>query len=75
MIDRLRVVLAEVEKLPDNEQEYLAALLEENLAEDTHWHELFQRPSSQAFFASLRAEAEQAEQEGTLEESPDEDWG
>lgn len=74
MVDRLRAVFAAAEKLPENEQEQLAALWEETLADNVKWHELFQRPGSQAFFAELRAEAAQAEQEGTLEDSPDEDW-
>lgn len=42
--------------------------------EETEWHELFQRPSSPIFFAQLRTEAAQAEQDGMLEDSPDEDW-
>ncbi|WIG59501.1 MAG: hypothetical protein OJF49_002248 [Ktedonobacterales bacterium] len=74
MIDRLRAVIAAAEKLPPNEQEQLAALWEETLLDNVRWHELFRQPGSQAFFAQLRAEAAEAEENGTLEDSPDEDW-
>lgn len=74
MVERLRAVFAAAEKLPEDEQEKLAAIWEETLADNVRWRELFQRPGSQSFFAKLRAEAAQAEHEGTLEDSPDEDW-
>lgn len=74
MVERLPAVFAAAEKLPENEQEQLAALWEETLTDNVQWRELFQHPGSQAFFAELRAEAAQAEQENTLEDSPDEDW-
>ncbi len=74
MVDRLRAVIAAAEKLSESEQEHLAALMEEILADDVRWQDLFQRPGSDAFFAQLRAEAAQAEHDGTVKESPDEDW-
>ncbi|MGZ6391429.1 MAG: hypothetical protein ACXWQZ_19500, partial [Ktedonobacterales bacterium] len=74
VVDRLRAVIAAAEKLPENEQEQLAALWEETLRDNTRWHELFQQPGSQALFAQLRAEAAEAEQNSTVEDSPDEDW-
>jgi hypothetical protein len=74
MIERLRAVIAAAEQLPENEQEQLAALWEETLRDDARWRELFQRPSAQAFFDQLRAEAAKAERENTLEDSSDEDW-
>lgn len=74
MVDRLLAVIAAAEQLPENEQEKLAALWEETLTDNVRWRELFQHPGSQAFFGELRAEAAQAEQENTLEDSPDEDW-
>jgi|GEM_PF-1949581 len=74
MVGRLRAVFAAVEKLSASEQEHLAALFEENIADDIRWHELFQRPGSQDFFAQLREEAAQAEKDGTLIECTDEDW-
>lgn len=74
VVDRLRAVIAAAEKLPENEQEQLAALWEETLRDNTRWHELFQQPGSQAFFAQLRAEAAEAEQSNAVEDSPDEDW-
>jgi hypothetical protein len=67
VVDRLRAVVAAAEQLPENEQEQLATLWEETLRGNTHWHELFQQPGSQAFFAQLRAEAATAEQNNTLE--------
>ena len=74
MIDRLRAGIAAAEQLPEHEQEQLAALWEEKLRDNVRWRELFQQPGSQAFFAQLRAEAAKAEQDGTVKDSPDEDW-
>jgi len=72
MIDRLRAVIAAAEQL--SEQEQLAALWEETLRDNVRWRELFQQPGSQAFFAQLRTEAAKAEEDGTVKDSPDEDW-
>lgn len=74
MIDRLRAVIAAAERLPEREQEQLAALWEESLRDNVRWHELLQSSGSQALFAQLRAEAAQAERDKTIEDSPDEDW-
>ena len=74
VVERLRAVIAAAEQLPEHEQEQLAALWEASLKESVEWHELFADPRSQKFFAELRAEAAQAEQDQTVEESPDDDW-
>jgi hypothetical protein len=70
----LRAVIAAAEQLSESEQERLATLWEETLVDNVRWHELFQQSGSQAFFARLRVEAAVAEQNNTLEDSPDEDW-
>lgn len=74
VVERLRAVIAAAEQLPEQEQEQLAALWEATLQDNVRWHELFTHPGSPAFFAELRAEAAQAEQEQTVEDSPDDDW-
>lgn len=74
MVERLRAVIAAAEQLSESEQEQIAALWEETLRDAVHWHELFQRPGSQAFFDQLREEAASAERKGELKDSPDEDW-
>jgi hypothetical protein len=55
MTERLQHVLEQVQQLPDKEQDELASLIEEELAE-REWDALLARPGSRAFLKQLVAE-------------------
>jgi hypothetical protein len=74
MVDKLKVVVAAIEKLSPKEQEHYAAILEEELTDSQRWHELFSHPRSQAFFNELRDELDKEEKDGTIEDSPQDNW-
>jgi hypothetical protein len=74
MNSRLRAVMDRAEQLPDEEQEALAALLEEEL-EERAWDELTQRPGAHAFHDQLRAELREAEERGEVEEITGDTFG
>lgn len=67
MNDRLRAIVEDAERLSDAEQEALAIAWEE-LLEEREWAALTKRPGARAFHGQLRAEARQAQEQGTLEE-------
>ena len=62
---RLRAVMDRAEELPDEEQEALASVLEEEL-EELEWDELTQRPGAHSFHEQLRAELREAEERGEV---------
>ena len=68
MVDRLREVIATIEKLPAERQEQLANTLEE-LLEEEEWDELTSQPGAAAFHEALLQEYEQEKATGTLEQS------
>jgi hypothetical protein len=67
MNERLRAVVERAEQLPDEDQETLARLLEEEL-EELEWDALTHKPGAHAFHDQLRAELREAEEHGELEE-------
>jgi hypothetical protein len=71
MTERLRALVAEIEKLPPEQQDQWAQVFAQELADDQRWDTLFARPESQAFFDELIAEAEQGKRDGTLKEVSD----
>jgi len=74
MNPRLQAVIDRAEKLPDADQEALAAVIEEEL-EECEWEALTQRPGSRAFHDELRAELREAEERGKLEEIKGDTFG
>jgi hypothetical protein len=66
---RLKAVIDRAEKLPDADQEALAALIEEEI-EEREWEALCQRPGARAFHDQLRAELREAEERGELVDFP-----
>jgi CHASE3 domain sensor protein len=73
MNDHLRTVISTIEKLTNEQQEQAAQELEAWLAEQ-HFDAFIASDQGQAFLDELRAEADQAERDGTIKDSPDEDW-
>jgi hypothetical protein len=73
MNDHLRTVITTIEKLTDEQQEQAAQELEAWLA-DQHFGAFISSDQGQAFLAELLTDAHQAEKDGTIKESPDEDW-
>ena len=67
MTDRLRALVAEIEKLPSEQQDQWAEAFALEIADERRWDELFARPESQTFLDQLIAEAEEGEREGTLQ--------
>jgi hypothetical protein len=65
MTERLRALVAEMEKLPPEKQDQWAATFAQALRDDRRWEELFVRPESQALFDQLIAEATEGKREGT----------
>lgn len=74
MNSRLQAVIDRAEKLPDADQEALAALLEEEL-EEREWDALTQRSGARAFHDQLRTELREAEERGELEEIEGDTFG
>lgn len=68
MTSKLQNIVERIEQLPEPVQSDLADRIEEMLTEveDQAWENAFADPVSDAFFASARAEIEQAENDGTL---------
>ncbi len=71
MTERLRALVAEIEKLPTEQQDQWAEAFAQELADDKRWDELFARPESQAFFDQLVAEAKEGERKRTLQDVSD----
>ncbi len=73
MVDRLREVIATIEKLPAERQEQLANTLED-LLEEEEWDELTARPGAAAFHESLLQEYKREKADGTLEAITGDTW-
>jgi hypothetical protein len=71
MTERLRALVAELEKLPPEQQDQWAATFAQSLADDQRWNALFVRPDSQTLFEQLIAEAAQGKREGTVQDGGD----
>lgn len=67
MTERLQSVLTEIMRLPDEEQDRLAAILEEQLAE-REWESLLRKPGSSAFLRNLVEEGRAEHAAGETEE-------
>ena len=67
MVDRLRAVVEEVEKLSDEEQEALAAILEEALAE-REWETIVQKPHVRDALKRMAQEALEEDAAGETED-------
>jgi hypothetical protein len=70
MTERLQSVLTQIEHLPPEEQDQLAAVLEEQLAEH-EWEGLLQKPGSRAFLKELVEEGQREHAAGETEEVGD----
>ncbi|MGL5939275.1 MAG: hypothetical protein ACRC2S_02640 [Waterburya sp.] len=62
MTELLEQAIAKIKNLPDNEQDTIAAIILEELEEETKWEQTF--ANSQDLLASLAAEAMQEYQAG-----------
>jgi hypothetical protein len=67
MVDRLRAVVEEVEKLSDEDQEALAAILEEALAE-REWESIVRKPRVRDALKRMAHEALEEDTAGETEE-------
>ncbi|MGL6343411.1 MAG: hypothetical protein ACRC80_30255 [Waterburya sp.] len=66
MTELLEQAIAKIKNLPDNEQDTIAAIILEELEEETEWGQAF--ANSQDLLASLAAEAMQEYQAGETQE-------
>jgi hypothetical protein len=68
MTSKLQDMLERIEHLPEPVQSEISGRIEEMLAEleDQAWEDAFADPASDFFFATAKAEIEQARTEGTL---------
>jgi hypothetical protein len=67
MVERLRAVVEEVEKLSDEDQEALAAILEEALAE-REWESIVRKPRVRDALKRMAHEALEEDTAGETEE-------
>lgn len=67
MVEELRQAIEQVERLPEDAQRRIAALIQEEL-EEREWDRLVRTPESQRFLAQLAAEAREHEAAGEIEE-------
>ncbi len=65
MVDRLRVVIATIERLPEDKQEQIAEHLE-TWIHDQQWDDWLKSEEGSQFLDELRAGYEQEEQQGTI---------
>jgi hypothetical protein len=70
MTERLQHVLERVRDLPDDEQDHLAALLEEEL-DEREWDALLDKPGSRTFVKRLVEEGKAVHAAGATEEIGD----
>ncbi len=72
MTEALRAVLDEIEKLPEEEQNRLAELLEREV-EEREWEAITSKPGSERFLSKLVEEALEEDRAGRTVES-DDNW-
>ena len=68
MTEALERAFREAQRLPEREQEEIAALIEQKLA-DLRWDELFAQPASDQILRELADEARQEDDAGLARES------
>lgn len=70
MTERLQHALERVQQLPDEEQDHLASLIEEEL-DELEWDALLQKPGARAFLKELVEEGRAEHAAGATEEIGD----
>jgi DnaJ-domain-containing protein 1 len=70
MTERLQHVIAQLEQLPEEDQDRIAAIIQEELDERA-WDALVSTPESQRFLAQLADEVRKEEAAGQTEEVTD----